>query len=308
MELGFTTGNQSVIQAFFNKSQKLGIVCGAGGIRNSFLGGAQIYLRRQRHYIINPEACIGVSSGYATNAYYQGGGKVTDIRVFSDDMTDRRMFDLRRRIVGKHPFDVDHVHGVFCHGVTGRPINAEGVLKHPTRLYGVLADPITGKAWAELPTTAHDVWELASIATAVTGFARPTKYRGRSVTDGYASDLQMPVRELLRLEPRITDVLVFAAQHYEDNPKPAPWSELLLYKLGIAQASQTMQELIRTRHVRFMEEATRVINPCEVNGVRVCIVWLPQPLHPIFVSRDQSRELIRSGYATMKWLLESGRV
>ncbi|MBY0537920.1 hypothetical protein K2P47_00815 [Patescibacteria group bacterium] len=308
MELGFTTGDQDVLQAFFDKDRRLGVVCCAGGVRNSFLAGAHIYLRQIRKRLRSSVATIGVSSGFATSAYYLGGGKSTDVRVFSDDMTDKRMFDLRRRFIGRHPFDVDYVDRVFRHGETGRAINADAVMRHDTRLYGVLADPLTGEGWTELPANAHEVWELASIATAVTGFARPTMFRGRLVTDGYASSLQLPVRELLRLERHVTDVLVFAAQHYEEKPKLAPWSEMLLYKTRIAHASKPMQELIKTRHQRFMAEANRVINPDEVGGVRVCIVWLPQAYHPIFVSQDQSRNLIRSGYWTMRTLLQSGLV
>lgn len=308
MELGFTTGDQNVLRAFFGENRRLGVVCCAGGVRNSFLAGAQIYMRQRRQKLTASIANIGVSSGYATSAYYLGGGKSTDVRVFANDMTDKRMFDLRRRFIGKHPFDVDYVNRVFRDGETGRAINADAVMRHSTRLYSVLADPITGEAWSELPMNAYEVWELASIATAVTGFARPTLFRERLVTDGYASRLQLPVQELLKLEPEITDVLVFAAQHYEEKPKLAPWSEMLLYKTRIAQASKSMQELIRTRHQRFMAEAKRVVNPSEVGGVRVCIIWLPQPYHPIFVSRDESRDLIRSGYWTMRTLLEGGQV
>lgn len=307
MRLGFTTGDKSVFQAFFDGNKKLGIVCCAGGVRNSFLAGAQIYLRQKRCRINQSVARIGVSSGYATSAYYQGGSKATDVRVFSEDMTDKRLFDLRRRFIGRYPFSVDFVDQVFRQGLTGRAINASGVIRNPARLYGVLADPATGKAWSELPTTENEVWDLACIATAVTGFARPATFRGRSVTDAYASDLQLPVQELIRLEPEITDILVFAATHYDEDPKAAPWSESILYKTGFAQASKSMQDLIRTRNLRFMDEANRVINPNEVGNVRVCIVWLPRPHHPIFISAEASRALIREGYYTIKELLEAIR-
>ncbi len=307
MQLGHVTGDQDVLRAFFDGGRKLGGVYCAGGVRNSFLAGSQIYLREQRSRLKDTVAGIGVSSGFATRAYYQGGGKATDVRVFAEDMTDKRMFDLRRRFVGGYPFDIDYVDNVFRRGITGRPIDAHKAIQHPSRLYAVLADPQTGEAWTALPKTAHELWELASIATAVTGFARPTVFRGRPVTDGYASNLQLPVQELIRLHPEVTDILVFAAQHFESRPMLASWPEMMLYRTGFAKAGKQMQNMIRTRHLRFMAEAKLVTIPSEVEGRRVCIVWLPQPHHPIFVSREQSRELIRSGYSTMRRLIEEAR-
>jgi predicted patatin/cPLA2 family phospholipase len=303
MKPGFITGDQRVFEAFFDPERALGFVGCAGGLRNSFLAGAQVYMRRKRLYNL-VKAHIGVSSGIATQAYFLGKGKATDTRVFPDDMTDVRMFRLVRRIVGRWPFDVDYVDAVFRRGITGRPIDADEVLRGQAVLYGVLADPLTGKAWSERPATADEVWQLAAVATAVTGFARETHFRGRLVTDGYASDLQLPVAELLQQQPQLTDIVVFAAQHFQAKPKLASRSEMLLYRTGIARASQTMQELILTRHIRFMREAERVIEPREVQGVRVCIVWLPEQYHPIFMTRAQARNLIQMGYATMKKYLE----
>jgi len=301
-----TTGNRDVLRAFFVESKRLGLVVCAGGIRNSFLAGAHIYCREVRAYLREPVACIGVSSGYATRAYYQGGGKATDVRVFADDMsTDGgKLFKLMR----KHPFDVEYVDAVFRHGVTGRPINAPRVLEHPTKLHGVLADPQTGKGRAYLPVNAHEVWELAKTTTAVTGFSKPMHFRGRRVTDGYASDLHSAVAELIRLHPEVTDVLVFASQHYEPSPRLASVAEMLLYRIGIAKASHTMQDLIQSRHIRFMAEANRIVGHGALGARRVCIVWLPKPYHPIYVSRDESRNLIKMGYHTMRELLKEAKV
>ncbi len=82
---------------------------------------------------------------------------------------------------------------------------------------------------------------------------------------------------------------------------------MLLYRTGFARASRPMQEMIRTRHVRFMAEAARVVKLVEVDGRRVCIVWLPEAYHPIYVTGAQSHELIRMGYYTMRTLLEEAR-
>jgi predicted patatin/cPLA2 family phospholipase len=304
-----TTGNRDVLQAFFDSGRKLGVVACAGGIRNSHLSGAQILLRQRQRDLREPVAVIGVSSGYATRAYYQSGYKATDVRVFSDDMsTDSgRLFKLSRRLLGHWPFDIDYVDTVFRHGATGRPIKADRVLAHPTKLYGVLADPETGRGATYLPTTPEEVWDLATVATAVTGFAPPLTFRGRAVTDGYASDMHLPVTELIRLHPEVTDILVFASQHYEKHPRPASAMEVLLYRTGFAVASMAMREMIRTRHLRFMAEAERVIDPAVVDGRRVCIVWLPKAYHPIYVTEAESRDLIRLGYQTMKELLRNTR-
>ncbi len=303
-----TTGDRAVLKAYFDDSRKLGIVACAGGLRNSFLAGAQIILTESRD-LIAERAVIGVSSGYATRAYYQDGEYTSDFKVFSDDMSTTRgeLFRLRRRLVGDWPFSVTWVDAVFRQGITGRPINAHQVLEHPTKLYGVLADPETGRGATYLPTTPKEVWDLATIATAVTGFAPPLSFRDQAVTDGYASDMHLPVTELIRLHPEVTDILVFASQHYEAHPQPASALEMLLYRTGFAVASVAMREMIRTRHIRFMAEAKRVIDPATVDGRRVCIVWLPKAYHPINVTQAESRELIRMGYQTMKQLLLEAR-
>ncbi len=305
MNIGVVTGDPRVFKVLsLHSRRRLGIVGCAGGIRNSFLAGAHIYWRRSRQKMRLPIAYMGVSSAFATAAYFLGGGTATSARVFSDDMTDRRLFDFRRRFIrGQYPFDVDYVNRVFQYGVTGRPINAEQVMRQSIRLYGVVADPVTGRGWSELPSSPDDVWTLATAATAVTGFARATQYRGKIVTDGFASDMLLPVGELLRREPHLTDVLVFASQHYEPSPRPAPLQEQLLYATGLARATKPMQELIKTRHLRFMEEAERVVVPGAYPGVRVCMVWLPDAYHPIFVTKAESRRLIWQGYATMKLLM-----
>ncbi len=298
-----TTGDRNVLKAFFTNTTSLGLIACAGGIRNSFLAGAHIYCRQQRGRLREPVACIGVSSGYATRAYYQGSGKATDVRVFSHDMSTTRgqLFKLTRR----HPFDVDYVDAVFRYGSTGRPIHASQVINHPTKLYGLLADPQTGQGFVCRAESSEEVWDLATASSAVTGFSRPTFFRGQLVTDGYASDSHLPVDELIRLHPEVTDILIFAAQHYEDNPRPASALEMFLYRTGFATASRPMQRLIRTRHMRFMAEAQRVVHARHVGGRRVCIVWLPRPYHPIYVSERESRDLIRMGYYTMRTLLEA---
>ncbi len=305
-----TTGDRRVLQAFCTQSASLGMVVCAGGIRNSFVAGAQVAFLQTAEPLQEPVAVVGVSSGFATRAYYQGGGQVDDVRVFSDDMSSDtgRLFNIARRLVGRWPFDVEYVDAVFRQGTTGRPIQAEQVLKHPTKLYGVLADPETGHGYSYLPQTAREVYEMATIATAVTGFARPLTFRGLSVTDGYASDLHLPVQELIRLHPEVTDVLVFASQDYEENPQPASQLEMLMYRIGLASASLRMEEMIQTRHVRFMAEAERIIDPAEVGGRRVCIIWLPCPYHPIYVTRAEALDLIAMGRYTMQTLLTEARV
>lgn len=296
-----TTGDMRVLDAFYDPTRKLALAGCAGGNRGAFNVGLLGYLKRRRLLYV-PQAAIGVSSAVATLAYFFGNGKISDGKVFSNDMSDKRMFSLARRLSGKRAFDVAYVERVFRGIETNRGIDAEEVCRHPAPLYGVMADAKTGEPIIERLTTPERVWQVSSYATAVSGFAKPSEYEGRLVTDAYFSSAQIPVQALLDREPQVTDVLLFASQHYETLPKFTNRAEMLLHHTGYAPVSKAVREQIRTRHIRFMEEVHRIMDPANVGGVRVLVIWIPQKLHPIFIDEAQSRELIRMGYHSMKYL------
>jgi len=294
-----TTGDASVIDAFYDTdpNRRLGIVTCAGGNRNAKTAGAFISLR-QRKLTDRPDAFAGVSSGIATTGFFMGRGIAPDVKVFSDDMSDRRMFDLRRRFRGRYPFDVDYVERVFRGIETGRGIRAHVAVSHGSPLYAVLGDAITGEPIIRKPADAEDLWTLASYGTAVTGFARPLTYQGQAVTDGYFTVQQLPVEWLVENE-QLTDVLVFAGGDYDPQPQLSHWSEHALYASGIASATGPIRDLIRTRNIRFMETADRIV---QLPHVRVLMVWVPERLSPLNIKKEKSRALVRLGYQTMEAL------
>lgn len=292
-----TTGDRSILDAFYDKSRRLTIITCAGGNRNAMTAGAMVSLR-QRRLMEQPIAFAGISSGIATNAYFMGGGKAPGVKVFSDDMSDKRMFDIARRLRGQHPFDVDYVERVFRGIETGRGIDADQVLKHRAPLYAVLAHAHTGEAIIVEPHTAEQVWQLASYGAAVTGFARPLTYNGVPVTDGYFTQQQLPVPWLIE-QLRPTDILVFAGMHYEERPRVSPLLERALYTSGLARAPKPIRNLIKTRHIRFMETAAKAV---ERTDTRVFIVWVSEKLSPVYIDQAKSHQLIKNGYQTMELL------
>jgi len=297
------TGDESVVDAFYEPSSRLAIVTCAGGNRNAMTSGAFISLRKRR-LVNRPDAFAGVSSGIATTAFFMGNGVAPDVKVFSNDMSDKRMFDITRRLKGGHPFDVDYVERVFRGIETNRGIRAHNTSKHRSPLYAVLGDAVSGEPIIRKATDGDDVWQLSSYGTAVTGFARPLLYQGKPVTDGYFTNQHLPVEWLVEQE-KPTDILVFAGRDFEPNPRLSHWTEHALYVSGFAPASKPVRELIRTRHVRFMETAERII---ALPNVRVLIVWVPEKLSQINIKEDKSRELIRQGYWTMEELFRRRRI
>ncbi len=298
-----TTGDESVLDAFYNPKAKLAIVACAGGNRNALTGGAFISLRRRR-LGSRPDAFVGVSSGIATIGFLMGNGVAPDIKVFAQDMSDKRMFDLTRRFWGGHPFDVDYVERVFRGLENRRGIRAHEAIKHRAPLYAVLGHAQTGKPIIRKAEDAEDIWKLASYGAAVTGFARPLTYRGLPVTDGYFTKHNLPVEWLIAQE-QPTDVLVFAGKDFDPKPRPSSWLEQALYRSGYARANSTVQDLIRTRDIRFMQTAERVVT---LPRVRVLIVWMPEKLSPIKINEEKSRELVRVGYRTMEALFKRRRL
>lgn len=298
-----TTGDERVVDAFYHPSSRLAVVTCAGVNRNAMTAGAFIYLRK-RGLVNRPDAFAGVSSGIATTTFFMGNGKAPDAKVFALDMSDRRMFDISRRLRGGYPFDVDYVERVFRGQESQRGIRAHTTIKHRSPLYAVLGDADTGEPIIRQAADGEDVWLLASYGTAVTGFARPLLYQGQSVTDGYFTSQHLPVEWLVDQE-RPTDVLVFAGRDFEPSPRLSHWAEHALYVSGFAPASRPVRDLIRTRHIRFMETARRIV--CLPN-VRVLIVWVPEKLSQININEEKSRALIRLGYRTMEELFKRRRL
>ncbi len=296
------TGDPSVVDAFYREDRRLAIITCAGGNRNAMTSGAFIAIRRRR-LAHKPAAFVGVSSGIATNAYLMGNGKATDARVFSHDMTDARMFTLRRLIANKYPFDVDYVERVFRGIETCRGIDAARVLTHGSPLYAVLADAESGEAKIFRPETTEEVWQLASYGAAVTGFARPINFKGLHVTDGFFSHEHLPVQWIIEQE-KPTDILVFAGTHYMPSPKQSSRVEQALYGSGLLTATKSVRELLKTRHIRFMKAANGAVTRPDV---RVCIVWIPKKLSPLYINKHKSRELIKVGYETIEGLFKQRR-
>jgi hypothetical protein len=85
-------------------------------------------------------------------------------------------------------------------------------------------------------TTTESVYQMAAYGAAVTGFARPLRYQGVPVTDGYFTDESFPLDWLMEVEEP-TDVLIFAGGHYDDSLGLSSLPERLLYQTKIARAS-----------------------------------------------------------------------
>ncbi len=297
------TGDTSVVDAFYEPSARLAIVTCAGGNRNAMTSGAFISLRKRR-LINRPDAFAGVSSGIATMAYFMGNGVAPDVKVFSNDMSGKQLFDITRRLRGQYPFDVDYVERVFRGTETNRGIRAHNVSKHRSPLYAILGHAVSGEPIIHKAGDAEDVWKISAYSTAITGFARPLIYQGKPVTDGYFTTEHLPVEWLLHKE-KPTDVLVFAGRDFDPNPRLSHWAEHILYACGFAPASRSIRNLIRNRHIRFMETAKRIV---ELPNTRVLIVWVPEKLSQINIKEEKSRELIRMGYWTMEELFKQRRL
>lgn len=294
-----TTGDESVIDAFFSPTSRLGIVACSGGNRSAMTSGCYVNLRRRR-LGLKPVAFAGVSSGIPTTAYFIGKGVAPDNKVFIEDTSDKRLFRMSRRLWGQFPFDVDYINRVFRGTETGRGIKAHEVIAHPAPLYSVVGHAETGESLIFRPKTAEDVWKLASYGTAITGFSRRLEYNGLPITDGFFTDQMLPVRWLAERES-LTDVLVFACRHREPDPRETSWFERILYSSGFAPANKTVRELVRTRHIRFASMADQVVN---IPGLRVLIVWIPERIPAMKVSQEKARQLVWQGYRTMDMLFE----
>lgn len=295
-----TTGDERVLDAFYKPDARLGIVACSGGNRSAMTAGAYIALRRRR-LRLKPVAFAGVSSGIPTTAYFMGDGVAPDTKVFSDDTSDSRLFKMARRFRGEYPFDVDYIDRVFRGTETSRGIKARNVINHPAPLYCVMGHSVTGEPLIFLPKTAEDVWNLSSYGTAITGFSKPLEFKGLPVTDGFFTSQLMPVAWLAKRE-QLTDVLVFACCHKDEHPKKTSWFEQSLYLSRFASTSKSVRKLIATRHIRFTEAARDAV---EINGVRVLIVWIPEKIPSMGVSKEKARDLIHQGYFTMEQLFRS---
>jgi|GEM_PF-3485114 len=294
------TGDVSVLDAFFDANRSLALAVCSGGVRHAYTGGAMAYLKRKR-LRERFAAFAGVSGGIGTIVNFAGGGKAPSIRIFSDDMSDRRLFSRRRRFFGKYPFNVDHLDDVFTYGVTGRAFDYDAAVSQPAPIFAVLGCPETGESIIHRLRTPEDARMASVYGAAVTGLSRPCYFHGRPVTDGFFTKDILPVR-FLHEQTGVTDVLVFAGgARLEQQSKWSRRIEAFAYWSGFARANATVRKLIASREERFTAEVEAVTTK---NTPRVLVIWMPVEVPVLRIPRPQSRELIRMGWQTMKELLK----
>lgn len=295
------SGDLSVLDAFFDPNRRLALIGCSGAVRHAFTGGALAYIRRRK---LSHVFCgfAGVSGAIGTLINFMGGAKATSLRMFSEELADRRLFDLLRRAWGKEPLDIGSLARQFD-GANGRGFNYTAAADHPAPLLAVLGCPETGEPIIIEPRIAAVMREVAIYGGAIPGLSPLCTIDGRRVVDGCFTTESVPVGPL-STRTGATDVLVFAGGSRPcERSRRNRYIEWLVYHSGLARdVAPVVRRMMLERNECFAEQIDRALAQ---ESPRVLVVWWPEYLPAFCIGRERTRQLISEGYHTMRMLLTS---